>query len=417
MQNYRSFLFPTIIFISAISVSLSAAYYSVFGMSKLFSGHQTAAFILFSSLEFAKLIIAGALHQYWKSINKGLRIYLCIAVGVLIVFTSGGIYGFLSDAYQQTADKDRYVQTRIELLKKKQGYFQTQLDDSKLEKTSVSNSIQDLRKSLSTDNQYQSIDRRTGQVLTQIQTTSKKGIQTQLDNAISKNDKLETRILGLQDSISSYDLRIIETEQNSDVASELGPLKYLSNLTGKPMDQIVNWFLILLMIVFDPLAIALVLLALFTFNLVKKPIEKEETSKPKRKRPSKPDVPAKEHHSQDSEDLLSLGTEEQKTFETEFIEIPEAEIKVPDRPVQIIEKPKRTRKPRTKKFNILDEIPEVAEIPIAVEDEEISIIPIEVENKSKKERKTKTRKVVDTNLTPDIGKHLSESLNKKKVKS
>lgn len=412
MQNYRSFLFPTIIFISAISVSLSAAYYSVFGMSKLFSGHQTAAFILFSSLEFAKLIIAGALHQYWKSINKGLKVYLCIAVGVLIVFTSGGIYGFLSDAYQQTADKDRYVQTRIELLKKKQGYFQTQLDDSKLEKTSVSNSIQDLRKSLSTDNQYQSIDRRTGQVLTQIQTTSKKGIQTQLDNAISKNDKLETRILGLQDSISSYDLRIIETEQNSDVASELGPLKYLSNLTGKPMDSIVNWFLILLMIVFDPLAIALVLLALFTFNLVKKPIEKEETPKPKRKRPSKP---AREHHSEILEDFMNLGTEEeQKTVEEEFIEIPEIEIETPNLPVQIIEKPKRTRKPRTKKFSILEDIPEVME---EQKIEDIPAVPVEIEDKPKKERKSRSRKIVDTNLTPDIGKHLSDSLNKKKVKS
>ena len=98
-------LFPTIIALSALSVSASAAFYSVSGLSKLFAGATFEVIIMAGSLEVAKLVIASLLYQYWDTINKFLRTYLAIAAIVLVLITSMGIYGFLSAAYQETYQK------------------------------------------------------------------------------------------------------------------------------------------------------------------------------------------------------------------------------------------------------------------------------------------------------------------------
>ena len=101
-KNIKKGLFPFIIAFSALSVSGSAAFYSVFGLSKLFAGAQFEVIIMAGSLEVAKLVIASLLYQYWDTINKLLRLYLTIAATILVLITSMGIYGFLSAAYQDT---------------------------------------------------------------------------------------------------------------------------------------------------------------------------------------------------------------------------------------------------------------------------------------------------------------------------
>ena len=95
-------LFPGLIALSALSVSASAAFYSVYGLSKLFAGASLEVIIMAGSLEFAKLVTASLLYQYWGTINKGLRAYLTVATVILVLITSMGIYGFLSAAYQDT---------------------------------------------------------------------------------------------------------------------------------------------------------------------------------------------------------------------------------------------------------------------------------------------------------------------------
>ena len=98
-------LLPYIIAISALMVSSSAVFYSVYGLSKLFAGASNAVIIMAGSLELAKLVVASLLYQYWNEINRLLRIYLTIACITLMLITSGGIYGFLSGAYQSKATK------------------------------------------------------------------------------------------------------------------------------------------------------------------------------------------------------------------------------------------------------------------------------------------------------------------------
>ena len=102
LQKLKKGIFPFIIAFSALSVSASAAFYSVSGLSKLFAGAAFEVIIMAGSLEIAKLVIASLLYQYWDTINKSLRTYLTVATIILVLITSMGIYGFLSAAYQDT---------------------------------------------------------------------------------------------------------------------------------------------------------------------------------------------------------------------------------------------------------------------------------------------------------------------------
>ena len=122
----KKYLFPTLIAFSALAVSATAAFYSVTGLSKLFIGASFAVIIMAASLELAKLVIASYLYQYWTKTNILLKTYLTIAVLVLILITSAGIYGFLSSAYEQTASKNIVVEKRIAALEsKKVRYLET----------------------------------------------------------------------------------------------------------------------------------------------------------------------------------------------------------------------------------------------------------------------------------------------------
>ena len=264
----KLFNLKNLVFISSIFITVVAEIYSIYGLSKLFSGHKNSVIIMAISLAFGKIIVASLLKLQWNNIELLRKIYLLTALVVLSLITSLGIYGFLSDGYQTTKRKDDYVQTKIELVRKKKSYFEENSNQIKTELLSVNKSVEDLRKSLSTDNQTQQVIK--GQLITNIVSSNKTGVQKQIDVALLNKDKLEQRLLSYSDSIQTFDLRIIELEQSSDVASELGPLKFVSSLSGLEMDRVVNYFLLFLIFVFDPLA--LVLLWSY-FSIKNKPVE------------------------------------------------------------------------------------------------------------------------------------------------
>ena len=260
-------VFPTIIALSALSVSISAAFYSITGLSKLFAGASFEVIVMASALEFSKLVIASLLYQYWNELNKILKIYLTTAAAVLILITSVGIYGFLSGAYQETANKSEIVNKEVAVINlKKERYIQDR-DFIIDEKKQLDESINELRKGLS-NNQQQYKDKETGQILTTTSTANRKVLQTQIDNAIKRRDEVSDKLQSVTDSISVLDIKVLELETGTDVARELGPLKYVSELTNTPMNKIVNYLLLIIIFVFDPLAIALVIAANFAFSRV-----------------------------------------------------------------------------------------------------------------------------------------------------
>ena len=241
---------------SALFVAGCAAYFSVLGLSKLFAGASTEVILMASSLEFAKLITAGFLYNYWENINKVLRTYLLIGTIVLITITSAGIYGFLTSAYQTTADQLSVMDKQIELVNLKKERYKEQLTDYSLEREQLNGSIGELSKGLS-NNVIQYTDT-TGRLITTTSSATRKVLTEQLNDNKSQRDIITTKMDVLNDSITAMDIRALDLQTGNEIANEVGPLKYLAEITGQPMNKIVNWFALFIIFVFDPLAVTLI---------------------------------------------------------------------------------------------------------------------------------------------------------------
>lgn len=243
--------------LSALFIAVAAAYFSITGLSKLFAGASTAVILMASSLEFGKLISASFLYAYWNKVNKFLRTYLVIGVVVLILITSAGIYGFLTSAYQTTADQLSVMDKQVELVELKKGRYQEQLNSATLERDNISQSINELTKGLS-NNVIQYTDNK-GNLITTTSSANRTAFERQLEDAKKQRDILSVKIETLNDSITKLDIDVLDLQRNNEVAGEVGTLKYLSDVTGQPMSSIVNWFALLIVFVFDPLAVTLVI--------------------------------------------------------------------------------------------------------------------------------------------------------------
>ena len=275
LKEIKKHIFPTIVALSALSVSISAAFYSVSGLSKLFAGATYEVIVMASSLEVAKLVIASLLYQYWNKINRLLRVYLTLATIILVLITSAGIYGFLSAAYQETATKSGIVDKKVEVMELRKNRFTENRDYLITEKEVLDNSISSLRNGLS-NNVIQYKDRESGEIITTTSSSTRKALQKELNSAVSQREKLSVKLETATDSINSIDIKILNTESTAEISSELGPLKYLSELTDKPMNKIINILLLVIIFVFDPLAISLVIAANFAFNQIKNKDEEKE---------------------------------------------------------------------------------------------------------------------------------------------
>ena len=258
-------MFPFLIAFSALSVSASAAFYSVSGLSKLFAGASLEVIIMAGSLEFAKLVTASLLYQYWDTINKTLRTYLSISTLILVLITSMGIYGFLSAAYQETYSKLSAVENQKGFIQQKIDFYQNDVTRYDTEIERISSNISTLSNAKASSIQVRDTSV-VGGVRTTISTTELRMAQNRI-NIEEENRKLaqEKRTIA-SDSLQKFQLQVLELDNNTEVAGELGPLQYLSGLTGVSMDKIINVLLLIIIFVFDPLAISLVIAANFAFD-------------------------------------------------------------------------------------------------------------------------------------------------------
>ena len=274
LKNLKQSIFPFIIAFSALSVSASAAFYSISGLSKLFAGASFEVIIMASSLEISKLVIASLLYQYWGIINKILRTYLMVATVILILITSMGIYGFLSAAYQQTASKAGNIDAQVSLVEVKRDNIKEQLTVYTLEKENINKAIADLRAGLANNIvQYKDKD---GNIITSTSSATRNALERQLDQAITRQTDVNLKVDELNTQLFEYETQIVDIKTGSEIAGELGPLKYLSGLTGIAMDKIINVLLLVIIFVFDPLAISLVIAANFAFSRINPKVEEQQ---------------------------------------------------------------------------------------------------------------------------------------------
>jgi hypothetical protein len=279
MKNFLNLIrkgsFPFLIAISALSVSASAAFYSVSGLSKLFAGASFEVIIMAGSLEVAKLVIASLLYQYWDTINRILRIYLSIATVILVLITSMGIYGFLSAAYQDTYQQLTVTQNKVSFLEEKAKFYEDDVARYDQELERISNNISTLSNAKATSIQVRDTTSSTG-LRSTVSTAELRLSQQRIEVEEENRKEVNSRRTIAADSLQKYRLDILELQNNSAVAGELGPLQYLSGLTGTPMDKIINWLLLVIIFVFDPLAISLVVAANMAFATAFPKQKKEE---------------------------------------------------------------------------------------------------------------------------------------------
>ncbi len=259
IYNMKSKLFPLLVLSTALALAATAAYYSVFGISKLFSAQSAAVIVMAGILEISKLVTASYLDRYWGVINWIRKTYLSVAVIVLMFITSLGIYGFLISAYQETAYKMQEVDKKVAVENMKRTRFQEQLNSITVEKESLNKNITELTNGLA-NNKIQRKDR-DGNTITTTSGSTRRALEKQLDNSMARREVLVTKEQALTDTISKIDLKVLDLETNSEVASEIGPLKYVAKITGADVDKVVNWFVLLFIFVFDPLAVMLLVSA------------------------------------------------------------------------------------------------------------------------------------------------------------
>ena len=217
--------FAFLVGLSAFCIAGSAAFFSVFGLSKLFAGATNEVIVMAGSLEFGKLIAASFLYRYWRKVNKAMRIYMTIGVVTLVLITSAGIFGFLSDAYQgATIDFEKqsaslmYEEDRLEQL----------LDDKSYLKDELEQSIA---------------------ILPDNYPTAKRQLREEYNpRVLDINDQ----ILDIKQKIGNLKVTMVQT------GVDVGPAIYLARAFGTDIDTVVKFFIFILIFVFDPLSVSLV---------------------------------------------------------------------------------------------------------------------------------------------------------------
>ena len=240
----RSKHLKTYVGLSALFVAGSAAFFSVFGLSNLFAGAKLSVIVMASSLEFGKLVAASFLYRFWNNVNKILRTYMAIGVVVLVLITSAGIFGYLSNAYQgATINFEKQstellaLEDRLDVLQEDRVFLKQELDDQVA-------------------------------TLPENYFTAKRNLREQYNPQIQE---ISTEILEVKGRISDLEIELIET------GVDVGPAIYLAKAFETDVDTVVKFFIFILIFVFDPLALALVLA--FNHTLIHDEKEKDNVEK------------------------------------------------------------------------------------------------------------------------------------------
>ena len=233
-------------FLSAISISVIAAGYSIVGLATLFAGAVVPIIAMGSALEVGKLVAASWLYNNWENelVPKTLRAYLFIAVVVLVFITSMGIFGFLSKAHLDQVKPTSSNNIKIELIDSQINQQQIIIDRS--QKT-----LNQLDKSLEVYIEKEYVTR---------------GLKERKKQEPERNE-LNNAIKNASDKIAELTLQKAELNLEQDkIEAEVGPIKYVAELiygenAQDNFDKAVRIVILILIFVFDPLAVLLLIAA------------------------------------------------------------------------------------------------------------------------------------------------------------
>jgi hypothetical protein len=202
-------------------ISSVGALFSIFGLTHLFAGAPLSVGIMAGALEAAKLVVAGFLYRYWGHVNRIMRTYLSVAIVVLSLITSMGIFGYLSHAYQKSSVVAKTQQMKIDTLKAQNAEVLSEID--RIEKF-----IDNVPKNRITKK------------------------FTLYENSRKQVRALTTRSQGILSDMHQLELGLVVTQ------TDVGPLYDVSEAFGVKVDTVAKFLILIFVSVFDPLAICLV---------------------------------------------------------------------------------------------------------------------------------------------------------------
>jgi small-conductance mechanosensitive channel len=246
--------FPWLLAFSAIFIALCAACFSVYGIATLFAGATISVIIMGSSLEIGKLVGVTFLYRYWSKTRAYLKGYLSIAVIMLMIITSLGIFGYLSAAYQKSSIEFSVTQEKIKTTSEQKVYYQDKIAASKKR-------IDDLSKLRSTQESRMN-EVSTNEFLSRNPLQLKQVLQQNVDlitdtdkNIKEENSKIQTSI----DDVRKLDEQVNQLKLGTADKKDVQTFKFVADALGLPLDTVARWFIIMIIFVFDPMAIGLIL--------------------------------------------------------------------------------------------------------------------------------------------------------------
>jgi hypothetical protein len=258
-------MFIILLGLSALFVAGCAAYFSVLGIATLFSGSFLQVAIMASSLELGKLVATSYLYRYWTKTVWWLKAYLGLAVLVLMVVTSIGIFGYLSAAYQTNSIKFAQLDQQASVIQSQKELFDKEIEQN--------------TKRIEMLNQVRAAQEQRVQEAGNYKTPREQAYAA-IDKANQEIQKLTERNQSLQNEKFKKDSEVLELNSKTAEVKDVGTFKFVAETINKPLDTIVIIFICVLICVFDPLAVSLIL----AFNVATKgSVLKEEpiyTTKP-----------------------------------------------------------------------------------------------------------------------------------------
>ena len=286
-------MFKYILGLSAFTLASCAAFFSVKGIALLFAASFWGVAIMAGSLEVAKLVSASYLYRYWSVIHGLLKKYMLSATILLMCITSLGIFGFLSDAFQRNFSQYSLNLNKIQSLKSQQNFYLSQIDFNKnklkdlieLQKTyqaSLDNAVkQDVTTTKTTGGGFftsAKTEKVTDIKLVESKNKIVEGSQTNINNLFSQISTVTSDLQNLEKQSLDNSQEIMKLESDNS-KGEIGTFKFVADAFGLKIETAVRIFIILIVIVFDPLAVCLVI----AYNSMIKKIENQEPPKPEQK--------------------------------------------------------------------------------------------------------------------------------------
>jgi hypothetical protein len=236
-------LFIIVLGVSAAVISITGACFSIAGLTKLFAGAPLAVGVMAAALEFCKMMAASFLHRNWRQLHFIMKIYMTMAVGVLMCITSMGIFGYLSYAYQRTASELKNTMVKIDYLESQQRKIQGEQDRVQKELDEIPAS----------------------------RITKKMEAQKEAEPHIQE---LQKQSIEVQMQLRNENLKKLSFQM------EIGPVVYVAELFNAKTDQVATYLILLFVFVFDPLAVCMVLATNFAIRMREEEARSERISAP-----------------------------------------------------------------------------------------------------------------------------------------